>query len=879
MHLITPSQTVPQGTLLRRSGKPGLLRKVVGSSIAAIITLGSLSPFAQAGQTWDGGNATGNWGDANNWNPDGVPNFGAGIIFAGNTQLVTNNNAAAAITTGITFDNTAGAFALNGSAVTNTGNIVNQSINTQTIGLNITLGNSQVWQTTAAGGLTMNGTVDLAGNTLSTTAGLGAITLAGTVSGAGGITHGGGTLNLNAANTYTGTTVINSTLLGDGVLNANVANALPTLNGRTAVVMDNAGAGGSTLNLGGSLGFPLGASQAIASLVGTQATSQVTLGLNTLTIGFGTGVNLAGTANANFAGGIAGAGNVIKDDISTQVFSGVNAYTGTTTVNGGTLVVNGTHNNAGSYNIGDNLGAIETLAGATVNNGGLNGINLTLLSSVNVLAGGSLSVGDPTAALAASVFSISNPGNVAITMANGSTLAVDLFTGAGLGNNTGILASSDRLNLTGTLASGINGGVLVIGNPLGLTGFRGGDSWLLVNMATLNGPGNITGTLGQNANGFNGLNDAALNLTPTQVGNFNQVSGVYTVIDTITGLQMANIMGQSVLSAVGSMLSDVNGRLFFLRAGYGERGYDGSLSASMESGEGDKSPSAVPPSVVASDSYEWQAFVNANYSNVQIDPLGAQQAGFDADTWTAGVGFERRLTSNVTIGFAANWLESYQDFTDNVGTLDMTGITLSAYASYVRQSFWADALYSFGQFDLETQRNTIGLGTANGDTEAQTHAVQFNTGWNFRFQNNTLVTGPFVGLDYMHAMVDGFDETSGGLAALRYNSRDYDSLISRIGWTLSKKVETDFALITAQVRLSYERQNIKYDNQTSVTLLNQPFTANGAQQNIGQNYLVAGAGLNFQFTPRFGVLLNYQGQFFRESVQAHYVGLRAGFTF
>lgn len=454
-------------------------------------------------------------------------------------------------------------------------------------------------------------------------------------------------------------------------------------------------------------------------------------------------------------------------------------------------------------------------------------------------------------------------------------LNVDLFTGAGLGNNTGILASSDRLNLTGTLVSGANAGVLVVGNPLGLTGFRGGDSWLLVNMAPAGGPGNITGNLGvDNPGVFDGLNDTALNLVPTQVGNFNQVSGVYTVIDTITGLQMANIMGQSVMSAAQGMLGDVNGRLFFLRSGYGERGYDGSLSASLdagvESGEGD---------MVGSDSGEWQAYLNANYNNVSIDAVGAQQAGFDSDTWTAGVGFERSISPNFTLGFAANWLESQQDFSNNVGKLDMSGISLSAYGSYVRKAFWADMLYSFGSFDIETNRNTIGFGNANGQTDAMTHAVQFNTGWNFRFQDNSLVTGPIVGVDYMHATVDGFSETGGGLAALRYNSRNYDSLISRVGWSLSKKVDTDFAKITAQVRLSYERQNIKHDNQTSVSLINQPFTPNSAEQNLGQDYMAAGAGLNFQFTPRFGVLLNYQGQFFRQSVQAHFVNIRAGFSF
>jgi autotransporter-associated beta strand protein len=147
----------------------------------------------------------------------------------------------------------------------------------------------------------------------------------------------GTTSNLNAANTYLGQTFIRSAVVaGDGIVNANVANALPTAVGRSAVIMDDAGAGGSTLNIGGSTGFPAGASQSIASLVGT-STSKVTLGANKLTIGFGTGINTNGTANANFAGVISGAGSITKDDTSTQILSGLNTYTGETRVTGGTL--------------------------------------------------------------------------------------------------------------------------------------------------------------------------------------------------------------------------------------------------------------------------------------------------------------------------------------------------------------------------------------------------------------------------------------------------------------------------------------------------------------------------------------------------------------
>jgi uncharacterized protein with beta-barrel porin domain len=91
-------------------------------------------------------------------------------------------------------------------------------------------------------------------------------------------------------------------------------------------------------------------------------------------------------------------------------------------------------------------------------------------------------------------------------------------------------------------------------------------------------------------------------------------------------------------------------------------------------------------------------------------------------------------------------------------------------------------------------------------------------------------------------------------------------------------VQTDWAVVTPQVQLSYERQNLT-NNGSSVSLINAPFTANGGNQNPGQDYMVAGAGVNFQFSPNFNMLLSYQGQFFRSNMEAHFGGVRFGYAF
>ena len=74
-----------------------------------------------------------------------------------------------------------------------------------------------------------------------------------------------------------------------------------------------------------------------------------------------------------------------------------------------------------------------------------------------------------------------------------------------------------------------------------------------------------------------------------------------------------------------------------------------------------------------------------------------------------------------------------------------------------------------------TRNPGFGFATALGSTHTNTNAIQYNTGWNFRFQNNTLVTGPFAGIDWLSGTVAGYSESGGGLAALSYGCLLYTS--------------------------------------------------------------------------------------------------------
>ena len=193
---------------------------------------------------------------------------------------------------------------------------------------------------------------------------------------------------------------------------------------------------GGTLDLGGG-------PQTIASLSGTDASgTAVILGAGRLTVG--------DAANTTFDGVISGTGGVTKQGNGTLKLAGANTYTGTTLLNAGKLVVNGSLASAVTVAGGTTLAGAGTIGGAVgVNAGGI-------LESGNGAGVGTLTIGTLTLSGAATL-NVTPGGATAINVTAANGLTANGAAGSATINIVGVPAGVGTYTLVdyaGTLGGG-----------------------------------------------------------------------------------------------------------------------------------------------------------------------------------------------------------------------------------------------------------------------------------------------------------------------------------------------------------------------------------------------------------------------------------------
>jgi len=609
-----------------------------------------------------------------------------------------------------------------------------------------------------------------------------------------------------------------------------------------------------------------------------EGSGSVFLGGNALTVG---GNNLSTTfSGAIQDGGTFGGtgGSLVKTGSGTLILSGANSYTGATTINQGTLQLDGTITSAVTVNSGAVFSGNGTVdpATVTINSGAVFAPGLPGQPGTFMTINGSL------AFQSGAIYLVQlNPSSTTYVMVNGPvTLAgtVEAFFAPGsyiVPKTYEILQSFDR---TGTFS-----GVVTVPpnfqanltydprnvflNLTAILGFGGNLTVNQNNVATaLNNFFNNGGTLPPNFATVFGLTGPAL------ANALNQIDGEASVDAEATAFKSMDQFLSLMLDPF------VDGRTG--SPGGGALGFAPDQPASFPPDVAlayDSVLKAPPPSHPSPASgggsgwgfdQRWTAWGAAygGSSNTNGDPAVIGSTSFSAQTYGFAAGMDRHISPDLVAGFALAGGGTHWDLAQAMGGGRSDAFQVGAYATKYFGPAYVAADIAFANHWMTTSRTAFAGDQLTANFNAQSYGGRIEAGYRYALPVTWSVT-PYGALQVQNFHTPQYSETdlTGGGFGLTYNAMSAYDTRGELGARFDEPTTLNGMPLTLRARLAWAHDWVDGPALQAVfeTLPGANFIVNGAA--VPKNSALTTAGAELHLTQAWSLLAKFDGEFAKDS--------------
>lgn len=248
----------------------------------------------------------------------------------------------------------------------------------------------------------------------------------------------------------------------------------------------------------------------------------------------------------------------------------------------------------------------------------------------------------------------------------------------------------------------------------------------------------------------------------------------------------------------------------------------------------------------------------------------ANAAGFEYDRTHVTLGADWRAAPGLRLGLAAGYGQGGTDLSGAAGSTDLRSAMIGAYGSFDAGGWYldADAGISFDDYrDISRGTGFAPRPTAEADTDGRSWWVGGRTGYDLGL--GPVVLGPFAGLRYAHATIDGYTESGAGPLSLSVEEQEASSLVGSLGARVGALVELGGAALFPSLRASWE-----HEFEDDPERLTAGLAGNRSSIEIGpgdRDWVSFGAGLDLRLGGTLFLTAEYEGTLGRSDGTDHSV--------
>jgi autotransporter-associated beta strand protein len=588
----------------------------------------------------------------------------------------------------------------------------------------------------------------------------------------------------------------------------------------SGIIFANTASGGKaqvTLTHGGALDISSLTDGTTIGSLADDGTGQVFLGSKTLSVGSNNQSTVFGGViqDGSLGGEPGGApGSLIKEGTGDLTLTGTNAYTGTTSVNGGQLIVDGDIHSSISVtvNAGGTLAGTGTVSSTTVNAGGILAPGhtdgslgtLTVIGDLTFTSAAAtylVQVSPTTATKTEVLLSDGGQGTAAL---GGASVAAHFTPGSYVTKQYTIL----------TAAGGRNGTTF---NPL----VQSNLSPILFQTSLSYDPNKVF--LNLNAVVATGLSTNQTNVATTIGNAFNSTGlpGAFALLTTPQSL--TQVSGET---AVGTQQATFDAMNQFM--GVLLDPHAGGCNAPDDVAMPRKAPRKAEPFCARWG--VWAAGYGGSQSISGDDALGSNKTS--SNVFGSAVGADYRFSPNTVAGFSlAGGGTHFNVANGGSGNSDL--FQAGAYLKHTEGAAFIAAALAYGWQDVTTNRTVTAFGIDSLRANFKTNAISGRLEGGYKVATGAGDITPYAAGQFTTYRLPSYMEQvafGAGTFALNYNGKDVTATRSELGMKAEKAVPLTDATLMLRGRLAWAH-DFNTDRNVQATFQSLPgsaFVVNGA---------------------------------------------------